>query len=243
MSKMRLDRLMANLGYGSRQDIARLVEDERITLRGAVLTRADESIILDDVRSGALKLDDHILDPPAPLHIMLHKPAGYSCSHDEKGALVYDLLPPRWKSRKPALSCAGRLDKESTGQVILTDDGDLLHRIISPKNHAEKRYTVTLGKALQGNEAAQFSTGSFLMQGDDKPLKPAVWLPVDDKSGTMVLHEGRYHQIRRMFEALGNRVVTLHRFQTGSLGLSSLESGQYCQLTTYDVQQIFIPLL
>ena len=151
------------------------------------------------------------------------------------------MLPPRWQSRKPALSCAGRLDKESTGQVILTDDGDLLHRIISPKKHAEKRYAVTLENALHGNEAAQFSSGTFLLQGDDKPLKPAHWLPADSKSGTMVLHEGRYHQIRRMFETLGNHVISLHRFQTGSLALGPLETGKYRQLTADDVEQIFIP--
>jgi 16S rRNA pseudouridine516 synthase len=242
MSKMRLDRLMANLGYGSRKDIARFVADQRVTLYGGVLVDADESIALEDVRCGALRLDDEPIDPPAPMHIMLHKPAGYTCSHEEKGALVYDLLPLRWQSRKPALSCAGRLDKESTGQVILTDDGDLLHRIISPKKHAEKRYAVTLENALYGNEATQFSSGHFLMQGDDKPLKPAQWLPADSKSGTMVLHEGRYHQIRRMFAALGNRVISLHRFQTGSLALDPLEAGQYRQLTADDVQKIFIPL-
>ncbi len=241
MSKMRLDRLMANLGYGSRKDISRLVADRRVTLHGGVLVDADESISLEEVRGGALRLDDEPVDPPAPLHIMLHKPAGYTCSHEEKGALVYDLLPPRWQSRKPTLSCAGRLDKESTGQVILTDDGDLLHRIISPKKHAEKRYAVTLENALKGNEAALFSSGRFLMQGDDKPLKPAQWLPADSKSGTMVLHEGRYHQIRRMFETLGNRVMSLHRFQTGSLDLGPLEIGQYRQLTADEVQQIFIP--
>ncbi len=242
MSKMRLDRLMANLGYGSRKDIARFVADQRVTLYGGVLVDADESIALEDVRCGALRLDDEPIDPPAPMHIMLHKPAGYTCSHEEKGALVYDLLPLRWQSRKPALSCAGRLDKESTGQVILTDDGDLLHRIISPKKHAEKRYAVTLENALYGNEATQFSSGHFLMQGDDKPLKPAQWLPADSKNGTMVLHEGRYHQIRRMFAALGNRVISLHRFQTGSLALDPLEAGQYRQLTADDVQKIFIPL-
>jgi 16S rRNA pseudouridine516 synthase len=239
MSKIRLDRLMANLGYGSRKDIARLVADRRVTLHNSVLVDAGVSIALEDVRSGVLRLDNELVDPPAPLHIMLHKPAGYSCSHEEKGALVYDLLPPRWHLRKPALSCAGRLDKDSTGQVILTDDGDLLHRIISPKKHAEKRYAVTLEHALQGNEATQFSSGHFLLQGDDKPLKPAHWLPTGSNSGTMVLHEGRYHQIRRMFEALGNHVIALHRFQTGSLTLEPLEAGKYRQLTAEDVQQIF----
>jgi 16S rRNA pseudouridine516 synthase len=239
MSNMRLDRLLANLGYGSRKDATLMVRYEQVTLNDAIVKDSDLSILLEDVRQGKLKIDGEVVDPPAPFTIMLHKPIGYSCSHDEKGALVYDLLPERWKFRKPALSCAGRLDKDSTGQVILTDDGDLLHRIIHPKLHAEKHYAVTLRDALAGNEAKLFATGDFLMQGDFKPLKPATWLPQGDNSGTMILQEGRYHQIRRMFQTLGNEVVTLHRFKTGNLDLGDIEKGTYRSLTDKDINAIF----
>ncbi len=170
MSAVRLDRLLGNLGYGSRKEIGQQVKAGRVSLNGAVVKKADLSVSLEDARSGALTFDGEKLDPPSPLVVMLNKPAGYTCSHEDKGALVYDLLPVRWQARKPALSCAGRLDKESTGQVILTDDGDLLHRITHPKSHATKEYAVTLEHDLRGDEAALFATGTFLMTGDAKPL-------------------------------------------------------------------------
>jgi 16S rRNA pseudouridine516 synthase len=238
MTTYRLDRWLANLGYGSRKEIAAVVQAGRVALHGDVVKQIDRGIGIDDVRSGALTLDGERLDPPAPLTVMLNKPPGYTCSHDEKGALVYDLLPPRWKLRKPALSCAGRLDKESTGQVLLTDDGELLHRIIHPKSHAAKHYAVTVAHTLHGDEAALFGTGTFLMQGDAKPLKPAFWTPEGARSGRMILHEGRFHQIRRMFETLGNEVVGLHRYQTGGLPIGDLAIGEYRVLGDDDLRMI-----
>ncbi len=238
MTTYRLDRWLANLGYGSRKEIASFVQAGRVALHGTVMKKVDQGIPIADVRGGALTLDGEALDPPAPLTVMLNKPPGYTCSHDESGALVYDLLPPRWKLRKPALSCAGRLDKESTGQVILTDDGDLLHRIIHPKRHAAKHYAVTVARALRGDEAALFATGTFVMADDAKPLKPAFWTPDGTHSGRMILHEGRFHQIRRMFEALGNEVVGLHRYQTGGLPIGTLVTGQYRVLDEDDLRMI-----
>jgi 16S rRNA pseudouridine516 synthase len=239
MSSVRLDRLMSNLGYGSRKEILQLARTKRVLLRGVPLTQADQAVVLADVTSGALTLDGERLDPPAPLTVMLHKPLDYICSHDEKGRLVYDLLPARWKNRKPALSCAGRLDKDSTGQVILTDDGDKLHRMTHPKSHAAKYYAVTLASPLHGDEAQRFASGTFVLPGDAKPLKPARWTPESETRGIMVLQEGRFHQIRRMFEALGNRVATLHRYQTGALDLGDLKPGEYRILDDSDIQRIF----
>lgn len=236
---LRLDRLLSNLGYCSRKEALFLVKAGRVTLHGAIVRKADAPIALADVRSGALQLDGEAIDPPAPLTLMLHKPQGYSCSHDERGALVYDLLPERWRLRKPALSCAGRLDKDSTGQVIITDDGDLLHRIIHPKSHAAKHYAVTLERDLRGDETALFAGGDFVMKGDAKPLKPARWIPDSARTGRMVLHEGRFHQIRRMFETLGNHVTALHRYQTGGLELGSLEPGNYRLLETAELESLF----
>lgn len=240
MSGVRLDRLLGNLGYGSRKEIAHFVKAGRVELHGAKVTRADQNIADADARSGALTFDGERIDPPAPMTLMLNKPAGYICSHDEKGRLIYELLPERWQGRKPLLSCAGRLDKESTGQVILTDDGDLLHRIIHPKSHAQKHYAVTLAQPLRGDETALFTAGDFLMKGDVKPLKPATWTPDGEKSGVMILSEGRFHQIRRMFETLGNEVVGLHRFKTGGLEMGGLPVGQWQLLEYIELERIFI---
>jgi len=238
MSQIRLDRLLSNLGYGSRKEVAFLVKAGRVSLNGIAVKSADQSVPLAAASGGTLTLDGEALDPLSPLTVMLHKPPGYTCSHEDKGSLVYDLLPTRWQARKPALSCAGRLDKESTGQVILTDDGDLLHRITHPKSHASKHYAVTLEHDLQGNEAALFATGTFLMTGDTKPLKPALWTPSGLRTGHMILEEGRFHQIRRMFETLGNNVTALHRQQTGNLPLGDLKPGKYQILSAEEVHSI-----
>lgn len=240
-SRLRLDRLLSNLGYGSRKDAAFWAKEGMILRDGEPVWKADASVDLDEVRSGRWTLDGEPLDPPSPLTLMVNKPKGYISSHDERGMLVHDLLSSRWRQRKPQLSLAGRLDKDSTGQIILTDDGQLLHKIIHPRSHAAKHYAVTLEKPLRGDEGTLFASGGFLMQGDDKPLKPAVWQPDGPQSGTMQLTEGRFHQIRRMFRTLGNEVVALHRFQTGGLPLGDLPEGEFRILNEADLALLFSP--
>lgn len=236
-SKIRLERLLANLGYGSRKDVGKLIKAGLIKLGDQVFT--DPSQQVDPAEMQNATFDGQPLDPISPLTVLLNKPEGYTCSTDEDGDLVYDLLPFRWRVRTPILSTAGRLDKESTGLVLLTDDGQLLHKIISPKTHVEKHYQVTLRDPLKGNEASLFSTGEFCLTNDKKPLKPAAWIPDGDKGGIMILQEGRYHQIRRMFSALGNHVETLHRFKLGGLDLDDVEEGAYKILSETEVAAIF----
>ncbi len=236
---IRIDRLLSNLGYGSRREINRACRAGAVTLEGLTIIKAEQTVTPEQVSSGTLLFNGELVDPPAPLTIMLNKPAGYVCSHRDTGALIYDLLPGRWRHRRPLLSSVGRLDKDSTGQLLLTDDGNLLHRIIHPRTHAPKHYQVTVRDALRGDESDLFSSGQFCIRGDDKPLRPAFWQAVTDHSGTMVLTEGRYHQIRRMFAAIGNHVISLHRFQTGNLRLGTVKEGSYRILNTEDVNTIF----
>lgn len=236
--KIRLERLLANLGYGSRKDVGKIIKLGLFQL-GSGETLTDPSLQVDPALLNGAKLDGELLDPVSPMTVLLHKPRGYTCSSDEQGLLIYDILPSRWKKRDPLLSTAGRLDKDSTGLVLMTDDGQLLHRIISPKAKVEKEYRVTLRDTLKGDEAAQFASGEFLLKSDDKPLKPAIWNPDGEKSGTMILQEGRYHQIRRMFAALGNHVEMLHRFRLGGLDLRDLKEGSYRMLSDEDISSIF----
>ncbi len=239
---MRLDKLLSNLGYGSRKAVTASIRRGALVIAGEVVTDPSYKVS-PALRSSApdfILFEGAPLDPASPLTLMLHKPAGYTCSHDEAGALIYDLLPARWALRNPKLSSAGRLDKESTGQVILTDDGALLHRIIHPRQHLPKRYQVTLQNPLRGEEAEIFARGDFILKGEKNPLKPAYWSPDGPHSGVMVLEEGRYHQIRRMFGALSNTVTGLHRFQTGGLALSDLAEGAYRILGDEDLQTLFL---
>ncbi len=228
---------MSNLGYGSRKSVAQAVKAGAFKIGDQLVS--DPSMQIDPALLNEATFDDEKIDPVSPLTILLHKPRGYTCSTDEQGLLVYDLLPPRWKQRDPVLSSAGRLDKDSTGLVLMTDDGQLLHKVISPKIHVEKHYRVTLRDALKGDEDSFFATGEFRLTNDNKPLKPAFWTADDSKTGTMVLQEGRYHQIRRMFASLGNHVETLHRFKLGGLELGDLAEGQYRILEDSDIQSIF----
>ena len=174
------------------------------------------------------------------LALMLHKPLGVTCSHKEAGPLVYALLPPRWRLRQPPLSTVGRLDKETSGLLLLTDDGDLLHRIISPKTHVAKRYRVTLERPLHGGEAEIFASGTLLLDGEAKPLLPVAMETLSPTSVTVTLTEGRYHQVRRMFAAVKNHVAALHRDQVGGLSLpEDLAPGQYRALDAAGVAAVF----
>ena len=239
--RMRIDRLLSNLGYCSRKEAAALCRARRLTLGGVALTDATAPIAVAEAQGGALRLDGEALDPLAPLTLMLHKPAGYTCSHDEAGPLIYDLLPARWRRRKPALSSIGRLDKASTGQLLITDDGALLHRITHPRTHAAKYYRVVTRLPLRGDEAAVFAGGDFRIHGEAKPLRPAQWVPDSANGGVMMLTEGRYHQIRRMFAALGNEVVVLHRFRTGGLALGAVPPAHYRILKPAEIAALEAP--
>lgn len=237
MSKVRIDRLLSNLGYGSRKDVAGAVKRGVFWIGDKIYKDPSQQVDVKDLADA--KFDREPLDPVAPLTLLLNKPRGYTCSHDEQGLLIYDLLPARFQYRTPPLSAAGRLDKESTGLVLMTDDGQLLHKIISPKLHANKHYRVSLRDELKGDEAAQFFSGTFCLGGDLKPIKPALWVADGPKSGTMVLQEGRYHQIRRMFETIGNHVVDLHRFRLGDLEIGDMQEGTYRILSESDIKTIF----
>ena len=216
---VRLDRLLANLGYGSRREVHVLVRERTVVLDGQVVTDAGARIALTRDLPERLSIRGSPVDPPAPLVLMLHKPSGVVCSHREPGRSVYELLPPRWRSRTPALSTVGRLDLDTTGLLLITDDGPFLHRVISPRSHAPKRYIATLESPLRGDEADIFARGDLMLEGEERPLAPA-WLEVlEPRLARLTITEGRFHQVRRMFSSVGNHVVSLHRDRMGSLEL------------------------
>ena len=169
----RVDRLLGSMGYGSRAEMARMAKAGGIVLDGADLTDVSKRIPVTRDLPTRMEIDGEPLDPPQGIVILLHKPLGMTCSHKEDGALVYDVLPDRWRRRDPAISTIGRLDKETSGLLLMTDDGDLLHRVISPKKNVAKIYRATLARPLDGSEAALFASGELLLENDDRPLKPA----------------------------------------------------------------------
>ncbi len=225
----RLDRLLANLGYGSRREVQALVARGAVILDGDRLRDPGARLALDPNLSARMTVEGVPLDPPAPLSLILHKPHGVVCSHREAGRTVYELLPARWRRRDPALSTIGRLDQDTTGLLLLTDDGGFLHRIIAPKAHIAKRYLATLDRPLRGDEGALFASGELVLEGETAPLRPAELEPLSaDRGAWLTITEGRYHQVRRMFAAVGNHVAALHRDRIGALELpADLAEGRY----------------
>lgn len=237
---VRLDKLLANLGYGSRREIQGLARAGGVLLDGEAVRDASGRIPLDADLPERMTVDGEALDPLPGLALLLHKPLGVTCSHKEVGPLVYALLPERWRRREPALSTVGRLDKDTSGLLLLTDDGGLLHRIISPKAEVSKRYRVTLERPMRGDEAVVFASGTLMLEGEEKSLLPAVLDVEDATHAALILSEGRYHQVRRMFAALGNHVAALHRDRVGGLALpADLEPGAYRIMGPDDVAALF----
>lgn len=240
--QLRLDRLLANLGYGTRREVQGLVHAGLVVLDGATLEDADQRVAVTADLSDRMTVRGRRLDPPPGVVLMLNKPLGVTCSHKEAGPLIYGLLPERWRRRDPAISTVGRLDKDTSGLILMTDDGGLLHRIISPKSHVPKRYLATLARPLAGTEAAVFAAGTLMLEGEDKPLQPAELEVIGPTSAFVTVHEGRYHQVRRMFAAVGNHVEALHRERIGSLALpEDLEPGQYRILGAAEIAAILAP--
>jgi len=231
---MKLVRLLANLGYGSRKQVAQLFREGAVTDASGEVLYADDKVEHADVR-----FEGEPLDPLQGMLLMLNKPTGYTCSRKDVGRLVYDLLPPRFGVRNPVLSTVGRLDRDTSGLLLFTDDGQLLHRIISPKSELGKVYEATLAEDLKGNEAEVFAAGTLMLEGETDPLEPATLEVLGPRHVRLTLTEGRYHQVRRMFAAVGNHVETLERTALGGLTLGGLEPGKWRLLTEEDIRAIF----
>lgn len=219
---MKVIKYLANLGYGSRRQVAIMLDRHQVT-------RADGSIVRDGDRfeHDDLRIDGISLDPPQGSVIMLHKPVGYVCSTSDASQLVYELLPPRFLARSPVMAPIGRLDRDTSGLLLLTDDGQLNHRLSSPRTHVPKIYEAQLASDLRGDEVELFASGTLMLDGETTQLRPAVLEVVSSRVARVTLHEGRYHQVRRMFASVGNHVVALHRSSVGGLPLGRLSAGEW----------------
>jgi 16S rRNA pseudouridine516 synthase len=232
---MKLVKLLANLGYGSRKDVQRLI-------RSGAVTDTDGNVLGENdlPPHGQILFRGEELDPPAPLVIMLNKPDSYTCSSEDPGSTIYDLLPERFALRNPGLNPIGRLDKDTTGFLLMTDDGKLLHKIIHPKSNCLKVYQATLDRPLEGHETELFASGTLVLNSETRPLLPASLEVLGDREARITLHEGRYHQVRRMFAAAGNHVLELKRISIGGLQMpDDLEEGDWRVLEPEELARVF----
>ncbi len=218
---MRVDRLVSNLGYCTRGEVAELIKDGTITHIDGVKLEPSSNVSHSDILYDNAPLD------PIKLLIVLHKPLGFVCSHsDSDGKSIYELLPPRYRAREPKISTIGRLDKDSSGLILLSDDGELNHLLTAPKNKVAKTYIAHLARECDESAIKIFSSGELMLRGEKTPLLPAKLEILESKIAKIEIVEGRYHQVRRMFAAIGNHVESLHRISFGDFTLDDLAIGQ-----------------
>lgn len=221
---MRTDALLSRFGYCSRREVAQWLKRGRVIRNGVPVKSPNEKVEPEDVL-----IDGEPVEFPHGLYVALNKPLGCTCSHKEEGELVYDLLPEQWLRRNPAVNTVGRLDKETSGLLLLTDDGAFEHAQTSPKHHVPKVYAFTTECPVPPEAVARFASGEFMLQGERTPCLPAELELTGDCEGRLTLHEGRYHQVRRMLAAVGAPVLTLQRIEIGPLKLADLhlEPGEW----------------
>jgi 16S rRNA pseudouridine516 synthase len=227
MSARRLDQLLANLGYCSRREVRAWLKAGRVAVAGRP---ADDPGVKPS--PAAVRVDGEPLDHPEGLLLLVNKPLGLTCSHDPaEGPLIYDLLPPRWRARNPVVTSVGRLDKETSGLILLTDHTELVHRLTSPKHKVPKVYRATLDRDVSPEWAPRFAAGTIQLDGEKEPCAPAELRVLGPREAELTLVEGKYHQVRRMFAACGATVLTLHRSSFGPLTLGDLAPGKYRELS------------
>ena len=226
---MRLDKFLAEATGMTRSQASKVLRQGVVTVNDKIEKLASAQVSAEDL----IQLDGETLAWYEEGHyIMLNKPQGYVCSTDERdypSVLQFFDYPLAGK-----LHCAGRLDVDTTGLVLLTDDGQWSHRITSPKHHCEKTYLVTLADPIEEHYVQAFQDG-ILLRGEKTATQPAVLEVIDDYQANLTLTEGRYHQVKRMFGALGNKVIGLHRWRIGNVVLDeNLEEGEWRDLTTQE---------
>ena len=214
---MRIDALLSRFGYCSRREVAQWLKRGRVTRNGEVVKSVNEKAEPQEVL-----VDGAPVEFPDGIYVALNKPLGCTCSHKEEGELVYDLLPAQWLRRNPVVNTVGRLDKETSGLLLLTDDGAFEHAQTSPKRHVSKVYAFTTASPVPQAAVAQFASGEFMLQGERTPCLPAELVITGECTGRLTLHEGRYHQVRRMLAAVGAPVESLERIEIGPLKLAEL---------------------
>lgn len=229
---MRLDKFIAHTTDFSRKQIQQLVKRLRVTVNGILENNAARILQPND----KVMLDKEWLQEKAPRYFMLHKPAGVVCANtDAHYPTVIDLLDIPHKHQ---LQIAGRLDADTTGLVLLTDDGQWNHRVTSPRRNCAKRYRVNTAEPIVDDVIRHFQKGVQL-RGEKTPTQPARLEILDAHTAILEIYEGRYHQVKRMFAATGNRVTALHREAIGDIWLDNhLNEGQFRALSPQEILSI-----
>ena len=234
MALVRLDKLIADSGRASRREAKELVRAGRVRVGNIIASSAEMKV---DADASAVFIDGECIDYRKKRYIMMNKPNGVlSATEDSQQKTVIDLLPENL--RKQDLFPVGRLDKDTTGLLFLTNDGVFSHSIISPKRHIAKVYRAAVTGILDESDIAAFEAGIVLSDGTECM---SAKLEIERPSvGLATVYEGKYHQVKRMFASRGKHVTALHRVSIGGLSLdSALKSGQFRELSEEEIKKIF----
>ena len=226
---MRLDYFLAHSAGLTRKEAKRLISRGAVTVAGEAKPKANMQL-----REGqAVTVNGERVQPPGHRYLMLHKPVDVVCSTDDpEHRTVLDLLPAELRSE---LHPAGRLDRDTTGLVLLTTDGQWSHRITSPNHQCDKRYRVSCADAVSDEDLQALRDG-ILLRGESSPTLPAQAERIVADQLLLTIREGRYHQVKRMLAARGNKVISLHREQIGGIVLDeNLAPGEYRALTDHEL--------
>ena len=227
MKKSRVDKILVSLGLGSRRIIKQLVKEKRIKVNNETI---NDSSFLIDPDNDVILFDDEILEYSEYHYFMLNKPAGYISATEGKGPTVMDLLDVPYKNMFPC----GRLDKDTEGLLIITDDGPLTHKLLSPKHRVEKEYYVRLELPFDQSYISIFKEG--ITTEDGVSFLPSELIQVGEFECNIIVHEGKYHEIKRLFKHVGNKVTYLKRIRMKNLWLDyELPLGQYRELTKEEI--------
>lgn len=227
---MRLDKFIAEQTGLTRSQAAKALKSGVVSVNEEIEKSGARKVSAEDI----IRYEGELLEwLEGGQYFMLYKPQGYVCSHDDgEYPTVFQFFDYPLMNK---LHTAGRLDVDTTGLVLLTDDGQWSHRITSPKHHCEKTYLVTLADPVEAFYAQQLAEG-ILLRGEKEPCLPAKMEILDDYNVNLTISEGRYHQVKRMFAALGNKVEALHRWRIGDIVLDeSLEEGEYRTLSDEEI--------
>ena len=228
----RIDKIIVSQTKYSRKEVKELVHQKRVTVNGETILKSDVKV---DSQQDKIKIDGNEITIKKYVYLMLNKPKGYiSATEDKTMQTVLELVPKEYQYRN--LFPAGRLDKDTTGLMIITDDGEFAHNILSPKKHVKKLYDVTIDIEITEEMAEGFKNGVVLNDGE---CKSALLEITGHNTGLVTLIEGRYHQIKRMFGCYGAKVIELKRIGMGNLMLpEDLEMGQCRELTENEIEKV-----
>ena len=236
---LRLDRWLVTLGVGSRSEVQKLVRKGAVRVNGAPVSDPGKQV---DETTAQLTVLGQPLDGRLTRHVMLHKPAGLlTAARDKKQPTVMDLLPEVYAS----IGCmpVGRLDKDTTGLLLLTTDGELNHRLLAPGRHVDKTYRAQVDGELNESHVAAFAAGMHVPEDGKEPAfdaQPAHMELAAPDTGVLTIHEGKFHQVKRMFRVVGREVIRLHRLSFGSLQLDAdLPEGAWRELTEEEIAALY----